>query len=87
MGVRRDINCIVVKFNKTNKANCAIYGYFTNRKNVEYKGISLFKIPGGEWSIITRGRMIDQSLREIDSKPNTHMHIFEKYDIFTQSVF
>ena len=61
-------------------ANCAIYGCFTNRSNEKYKGISLFKVPGGsdeysiEWSkklidVITKGREMDQSLRnQIKSK-------------------
>ena len=52
-------------------ANCAIFNCFTNRSNAIYKGISLFKVPGGsdeynmEWSrklinIITQGREMDK---------------------------
>jgi len=76
-------------------ANCAIYGCFTNRKSDSYKGISLFKVPGGkdeysvEWSrklihIITKDRVVNPSLRkQIESK---RLYICEKHYQPTQVI-
>ena len=75
-------------------ANCAIPNCFTSR-NEKYKGISLFKIPGGKgeysmkWSkellnIITKYRIIDTKLRKlIESK---RLYICERHYLPNQII-
>lgn len=64
-------------------ANCSIYGCSVSRRP-EYKGLSLFKVPAGKsdfdknWrdkliSIITKDRVIDNSLRGQIEKCNLHI--------------
>lgn len=64
-------------------ANCSIYGCSVSRRR-EYKGISLFKVPAGnndfdkDWrtkliSVITKDRVIDESLRTQISKNNLYI--------------
>ena len=56
-------------------ANCAIFNCSSSRKD-KYKGINLFKVPGGNdefshnWSMklinsITKDRVVDEKLRKI----------------------